>query len=145
MIKASLASCRAQPRTAPVASGSRPAQPSAAVRPGARPPRTKQHAEPTRHSTRPSKPPGEWWKVPKYQPHATPSPEPTPDEDASDDEQEQQEMENDETEQERASRVHSGQSTPDPRSLKQALARDDSVEWKAAADAEIEAHLANGI
>ena len=41
-------------------------------------------------------------------------------------------------------RVHSGQSMPDPRTLKEALKRPDSSEWQAAADAEIKAHVQNG-
>ena len=40
--------------------------------------------------------------------------------------------------------VHSGQTMPFPQTLKEALRRSDQADWKAAADLEIEGHLANG-
>lgn len=137
----------------PAASTSHPVQ-QKATRGRSRAP--KQHLEPTRRSTRPHNPPTEWWKAPQYQPHSSrspapsaesvPQPEPTP-------EQEQEEhepppMEDTDLDEfataEVSRRVHSGQTLPDPVSLKQALKRDDATQWQSAADAEIQAHFTNG-
>lgn len=93
------------------------------VQPAAAPP-----PPPLRRSTRVHRPPGEWWRAQQRRPF-------TGDEQASN---------AGDNEPEHAERVHSGQSTPDPQTLKQALSRLDNAKWKAAADLEIKAHLSNG-
>lgn len=83
---------------------------------------------PLHRSTRVHRPPGEWWKAQQHRPNAG----------------DEQNSNAGDGEPEHAKRVHSGQSTPDPQTLKQALSRSDSDKWKAAADLKIEAHLSNG-
>ena len=119
--------------------------------------------EPTRRSTRPHNPPGEWWKAPQYKLQSSPAPashnqsqdvpgpsvEQPPAPAAVPTPQHQESFTDDSSLDEFAiaeasRRVHSGQSMPDPRNLKEALRRPDGDKWQAAADEEIQAHIANG-
>ena len=164
------------PRRAPESPPRTPSPPPGPVRPLSPPPAParpratrgrsmvpKPVQEPTRRSTRPHNPPGEWWKAPQYKPHSSPAPGPSnrqenaPEpaverphapaaasvphrEDSFTDDSEQDEF----ALAEASRRVHSGQSMPDPRNLKEALRRPDADKWQAAADEEIQAHIANG-
>lgn len=103
------------------------------------------------------------FSAPQYQPHSTPSsvpsraqqqapepivelpPAPTVSPEPKREDSMGYDSELDEFAMAKASRrVHSGQSLPNPCTLKEALKRHDASEWQAAADAEIKAHVENG-
>ena len=98
-------------------------------------------------------PPGEWWKVqPTPSPESSPAPEPALAEPSSAAENSEDEVtssldpdeDDDGTDGEYVARAHSGDSESVPRSMSDALKREDGKQWQAAAEVEINAHLENG-
>jgi hypothetical protein len=86
-------------------------------------------------------PPGEWWKINPAPANET-APQTTGD--SEDEVASSIDPDDDDDEYESAHRVHSGDSEAVPRSMSDALKQHDGVQWQAAAQAEIDAHLANG-